>query len=270
MSIHTYKNGMSLLKSLGVSEINLTGGEPLIVKNINEYISIANDFGLNVGLSTNAKGLSKQRIDELVAFGVTRFAFSIDSLDERETEKVRSGSNVKNILNVIAHVKTLKNISLSITAVITAVNYKSLYKLMLFSARNNITLNIQPVFLGDASNESPLLNFDYCSSEWGRFVRTMEIWGNHYKVSEYQKIVVKYLQTGVVDYQKCGLKGKVLVIYPSGDVFPCFFANEFFMGNVNTDKQSILCENLLGFSHSGNSCYRSACIVSGYNWEAYL
>lgn len=80
---------------LGVNKIRLTGGEPLLRKNLSELISnIKSIEGIEeVALTTNA-GLLNPVLDDLVAAGLDRITISIDALEADLFSQI-TGTQVK-------------------------------------------------------------------------------------------------------------------------------------------------------------------------------
>ncbi len=66
----------------GVEKIRLTGGEPLIRRNIEQLIAMLAEIpGLDLTLTTNGSSLAK-KANALKAAGLTRITVSLDSLDD--------------------------------------------------------------------------------------------------------------------------------------------------------------------------------------------
>src|SRR5262245_23731341 len=66
---------------LGVEKIRLTGGEPLIRRDLHKLVEMLSPLGAEVTLTTNASLLSKQ-ISSLKKAGLNRVTVSLDSLDD--------------------------------------------------------------------------------------------------------------------------------------------------------------------------------------------
>ena len=67
---------------LGVRKLRLTGGEPLLRRNVEELVArLAALGGLDLTLTTNASLLA-QKADALASAGLTRVTVSLDSLDD--------------------------------------------------------------------------------------------------------------------------------------------------------------------------------------------
>ena len=71
-----------LFKALGVEKIRLTGGEPLLRRNLEQLIEMLAPLGLDLTLTTNGSLLAK-KARALKAAGLRRITVSLDSLDER-------------------------------------------------------------------------------------------------------------------------------------------------------------------------------------------
>ncbi|WP_369177432.1 GTP 3',8-cyclase MoaA [Candidatus Thiodubiliella endoseptemdiera] len=97
-----------LFSELGVSKVRLTGGEPLIRKNILSLVEMLGKIpNINdMPLSTNAH-LLKQHAQELQHLGVNRVNISIDSLQEKRFSDITRGGDLS---------KVIKGIDAAITA----------------------------------------------------------------------------------------------------------------------------------------------------------
>ena len=71
-----------LFKTLGVEKIRLTGGEPLLRRNLEQLIGMLAPLGLDLTLTTNGSLLAK-KARALKAAGLKRITVSLDSLDDR-------------------------------------------------------------------------------------------------------------------------------------------------------------------------------------------
>ena len=65
---------------LGIEEVRLTGGEPLLRRDLVDVVSGIAALGVEVSMTTNALGLDKVATD-LVSAGLTRVNISLDTLD---------------------------------------------------------------------------------------------------------------------------------------------------------------------------------------------
>src|SRR5215472_9040768 len=67
---------------LGVLQLSLTGGEPLVRKDLASLIASGRKAGLYVNMITSGVGLSEERLAELVDAGLEHLQLSFQDLDE--------------------------------------------------------------------------------------------------------------------------------------------------------------------------------------------
>jgi len=83
----------------GVSHVRLTGGEPLVRKNLTRLISMLASLRGLADLSMTTNGiLLEQYAPELAAAGLKRLNVSLDSLNPRRFETITRGGNLKDVL----------------------------------------------------------------------------------------------------------------------------------------------------------------------------
>jgi pyrroloquinoline quinone biosynthesis protein E len=68
--------------ALGVLQLHLTGGEPLVRKDLAELIASGRSAGLYVNMITSGVGLTEERLAELVEVGLEHLQLSFQDLDE--------------------------------------------------------------------------------------------------------------------------------------------------------------------------------------------
>ena len=66
--------------SLGLEKVRITGGEPLLRKDLPKLIEMLSALGIEIALTTNASLLKKYAKD-LHSAGLTRVTVSLDALD---------------------------------------------------------------------------------------------------------------------------------------------------------------------------------------------
>jgi len=89
----------------GVTKIRVTGGEPLVRRNIMDIMSRLSNFlgnGLEeLTLTTNGTQLSKHA-EQLAKLGVRRINLSLDSLNPESFARITRGGNLSKVLDGIA------------------------------------------------------------------------------------------------------------------------------------------------------------------------
>ena len=92
-------------KPLGLTKVRITGGEPLLRRDISTLIGKISSLGLEVALTTNGSLLSKAA-PTLAEAGLSRVTVSLDSIDqEMHTRMTDSNIPVSDILEGIARAR---------------------------------------------------------------------------------------------------------------------------------------------------------------------
>jgi pyrroloquinoline quinone biosynthesis protein E len=74
--------------ALGVLQLSLTGGEPLVRKDLAGLIAAGHKAGLYVNMITSGVGLTEERLAELVAAGLEHLQLSFQDLDEASANHI--------------------------------------------------------------------------------------------------------------------------------------------------------------------------------------
>ena len=69
IQLHEYREIITEAKELGLEDVQLSGGEPLLIKKVGNYIRVAKNKGVKVGVFTNGI-LLRKRLPELISAGV--------------------------------------------------------------------------------------------------------------------------------------------------------------------------------------------------------
>jgi len=113
LKFEDWKSIIDDLKKNGIKNIHLTGGEPLLRKDIRELISYSSQNGFVVGLTTNGMLIQKENLEDFVNAGLRSVAISMDAVGA-EYDKMRGVSNaferVKEAVSVISQVKKERKI----------------------------------------------------------------------------------------------------------------------------------------------------------------
>lgn len=96
------------LHAMGAAAIGITGGEPLLRRDVTEMIARARGHGLPVTITTNALLLTEPRARELVAAAPTNVNVSIDSGRHDVNDRLRGGRNV--LARTLERVRLLRDL----------------------------------------------------------------------------------------------------------------------------------------------------------------
>src|SRR3989338_424818 len=101
LSLNELKRLLRIFKSLGVTKIRFTGGEPLLRTDLPEIIREAGFFGVeDISLTTNALLLFSQ-LEKCVAAGLKRINISLDTLRQDRFLKITGVKGLESVLNGI-------------------------------------------------------------------------------------------------------------------------------------------------------------------------
>ena len=90
---------MDAMVQLGVKKIRLTGGEPLVRKDLEQIVAQTASYPevRDISMTTNAQGLA-DRIDALKAAGLKRINISVDSLKDSVNSEMTRGGDLREVL----------------------------------------------------------------------------------------------------------------------------------------------------------------------------
>ncbi len=165
---------------LGVSSIRVTGGEPLLRKNLPDLISrLSQISGVDdISLSTNGTQLTKYSKD-LKQAGLNRINVSLDSLDPNEFSEICGKNVLDKVLLGLDSAKQAGFSPIKINAVYSQKTpLSSAESLIEYAMRNQFTVRfIEVMPVGDTGRNVGISNLQslkkYCESKYG-LVETLE------------------------------------------------------------------------------------------------
>src|SRR5688572_23255584 len=121
MGTEDWKRVFTQARQLGVLQLGLSGGEPLIRKDLEELALHARGLGLYTTLVTSGLGLTRARAERLRDAGLEHIQVSIQDADPEVAERIAGVSSVKQKRAAVALVKEL-GFALSINVVLHRAN----------------------------------------------------------------------------------------------------------------------------------------------------
>jgi pyrroloquinoline quinone biosynthesis protein E len=112
LSTEDWKRVFQQAAKMSVLHLHLTGGEPLVRKDLEELIASAREAGLYVNMITSGVGLTEERLGNLVKAGLEHLQLSFQDLDEASANHI-AGTRAHAIK--LALVPVLKKFSLAFT-----------------------------------------------------------------------------------------------------------------------------------------------------------
>ena len=116
-----------ILAANNVKRVTIGGGEPTLVKGLDDILHIFKKAGIPVDLHTNGSTLSHKRLEQLKR-SIDTLGLPIDSLDDKIQTKIRASGHLKQIKQVIENAQEL-GYNLEYHAVATYLNINGLPKL---------------------------------------------------------------------------------------------------------------------------------------------
>ena len=230
--------------------LNVTGGEPLMRKDLFEIMDYANRLGYPWGMTTNGMLINDEIIKKMIDTNMQTISISLDGLKETH-EAFRKVPN--SFDKIITGIKKLQEVpSIKIVQVTTVANKKNLqeldalYQLMLdLKVKYWRVVNVDPIGRAKDNKDILLEPKDY-----------VYLWNFIKKIREEKLIKVDYgcshyldidLEKEIRDnYFICATGIYVASILSNGDIFVCPNVprrKEFIQGNIKTDNFLEVWEN---------------------------
>ncbi|MBN3033554.1 MAG: radical SAM protein [Candidatus Saganbacteria bacterium] len=227
--------------ALGWCQFNVSGGEPLILKNFDEVLRALMPEKFHIGISTNGYFLTAEKAKHLKAAGLDKVMISLDSYDEalHNANRASDGAYGK----AIAAIWNSKNAGLDtiIQHVITHQNARTdaTVKLAQFAQENGFSLDLVIAkALGQWEGRHDVL----IDAEDAKFLREL----NQKYPAARRDVFPSYGMRG-----GCGALKGCFHISQYGDVFPCVFMH-ITIGNVLDEPLKTIVDRGLKIKYFGN------------------
>ena len=235
MTLETVKKIIPALKKLGVEEVHITGGEPLVNKEFFEIARCLHENGFGTRVQTNGILITPDIAKRLKECGIEYVLISIDGLEKTHNS---FRNNDKSFDYAIKAVKICLEAGLY-TRVNTVINKSNVQDLPeLFKYINNSFFYLTPV--GRGKN---IKNLMLSLEEWKEVEKIVEKSGRENKCIE--KIRLQNVIKNNEDDKKC--RDDNCLILANGDVYHCvfFIYSPYKLGNIyNEDLYEIWTKNI--------------------------
>src|SRR5580692_4560456 len=131
------------LKRLGVVVLDVTGGEPLLYRNIIEMLAAAKKMRFITSITTN--GMLYPKFAEQLVGKVDALLFSIDSTDGDEHDRIRATKSFDLALDALSVARKLRQ-PLYISHVVTNESYDHVDEMIRFAKDQGAILYLNPCF----------------------------------------------------------------------------------------------------------------------------
>lgn len=232
------------IANLNVFSILLTGGEPLLRKDLEDLVHVCASKKIITGISTNGYLLSDERIDSLVSAGATGFAISLDGIDAQTHDTFR---RLKGLYDrVISSIKTLvdKKVEIGVLVTITKMNVAQIPDIIqLLDSMGVPQISLLRFKMTGKAKENPWLNPD--PADYIRLLR--EVYTTQKEIDNalilYPDVPMKFFEKSISSefYEQLKKEGRVelcgagiisLTISSNGNIKPCDVSGDASLGNI--------------------------------------
>lgn len=252
------------IKKLNGAYVCLSGGEPTLVYNIDEYIKIANKYGLATRINTNGWGVTYEKLNNWVNLGLDQIVLSVYSLNKSIIREVRGTEAMYDRMikaaDVIKNIKEKSGLIFVLQTVIMKDNYVEMPEILEFALEHNAD-RFWASYLEDAVSlkdirmeEIDIDNFKNIIIPKMKKIIKNKICNENLKEKLLNNID-NYYTNSFNDYIyhrecfECPFIGKSFTFYPNGNVDPCpgheyFKSDKQFMVDYKKIDEFMNIENL--------------------------
>ena len=244
------------LRTIGVTHIIFTGGEPLLRKDIYDIIVQAKRQGFFTSLLTNGEKITPDTIADLEVASLDALIISLDSLVDRTLKAPKA-----QVIKVTLH----SSIPLSLITAVTLKNAPEVKDLHDFSRSLSIGHLFGPAYLPAGSphfKDYSIRNLP--TDKWDSLREDMQAWAEYSGMERYCELMFDfYTNGGNHNPDQCLMGTGSLVINADGTVLPCFHREDLTCGNVLRDDIGTIVRRLHAASSriEDASCFGEHCIT---------
>jgi len=228
----------SVLSKMGVGFLIITGGEPLLYKNIVEAVNIFNEAGISVRIQSNGLLFTREKLKELKDAGLDGITISLHSLSKEKMEFI---TNIPDALQKIFKAMHLytevfpsKNHIRGLNMVVSAFNIEEAPCMVEFATRIGYTVSLIPVhlsrdkdFIVRREEEKFFFNethFSVIDRVYKELISMKKKGYNIYNSKRFLQETPEFLKHGKTSW-RCESPDLYFSISPSGTFLPCVDLN---------------------------------------------
>ncbi|MFP3178559.1 MAG: radical SAM protein [Thermocladium sp.] len=233
-------------KEVGVPLILMSGGEPLMRRDLIDIAKHAAGLGIKLVLSTNGTMITREVAEELKGIGFSYIGISLDSIDAEYHDKFRGVKGAFSLALAGIRNSLDAGLDVGLRFTVTAMNIERAADYIDFAA--SIGVNRVTFYHLSASGRAGKLGREwwYSPQQYARFMETIIKYAEKYAgkleiettLAPYDGIYIALRSGGdpepylrfVESTGGCGRK--IISIYPNGDVYPCQFIDFVKLGNI--------------------------------------
>jgi pyrroloquinoline quinone biosynthesis protein E len=215
---------LSDAETLGVVQVHFTGGEPLLRSELEALVAHARNLGLYSSLITSGLGLTRERLQQLLAAGLDHVQVSIQGMSDADGVQIAGRAGLTQKLRVMEWVRELE-LPLTINVVLHRHNIEQIPELIDLAER----LGAERLELANSQYLGwALANRDYLLPDDAQIERAREQ-ANAAKQRLRGRMELLFVlpdyHAGVVRACMQGWASRYIVVSPDGMVLPCHQAH---------------------------------------------
>ncbi|NOG83332.1 MAG: radical SAM protein [Planctomycetes bacterium] len=216
---------VSEMSEIGVSNLHLTGGEPLLRKDLKEIITAATSSRIRTHLVTKF-AITASQAKDLAAAGTTRITYSLDSTLPKETSVLTGSRNFweEAIIAITAIMEA--GIPIELNTVLTSININSLENLFKLAVQYGIpklTLSTFRPQLNDIFSDNSLVLVPSKKDMVKiKLDELQEKYGHKVEIKFYGSSKLKEISLNM-NQKICGVAFEELHLLPDGSVTHCHY-----------------------------------------------
>lgn len=234
--IHVFEKICQNIIKLNGSYVCLSGGEPTIVPEIDEYIKIAHDYALSVRINTNGWGITEEKLERWLKNGLDQVVLSVYSLEPYTMQLTRGNPEIykrtMQAVQILKNARQSQKFMFIMQTIIMRHNYRELPDLLCFAIDNSCD-RFWPSYLEDAINLPNIRMTPELVQEFRHEIvpRMKQVINkkivNADKAKGLNEVIEHYYENGYDGYiyhkqgECCLWSGSHFTFYPNGTIDPC-------------------------------------------------
>lgn len=234
---------MNQLSAMGTLGLTISGGEPLLHKDIAAILQYARKMDFSVSVLSNATLLTDELIDIIKEINISLFQVSIYSMnpDEHDVITTVKGSHQKSMGNIEKLIA--KDIPVQISCPVMKTNRNSYKDVLLWAYGHKIKAYTDFIMMAKANLDTSNLENRISVQETEALIRDI------IEVDEHYRVFCEEIPPRSVDFEKyknqpvCGVGVDNICVVANGNLYPCAGWQDYVIGNAYEQKIGDVWEN---------------------------
>ena len=239
-------------------DILLTGGEPLLYKDLKKVINNLRDEVNDMALLTNGILLTNEWMELIEKKRITLHV-SLDSLNKDYNDKYRGGFEV-----IYKNLQKLKNYKINVIVCMTMSyeNIDDVEKMISYTSDEGFILNLN---LYSLKSDNPLAWENATKTQREKGIVQVEKWISHTNRIAKGKIMIEFIKKGHIIMPVCYNKEHTLTIHTDGQIYPCLVNRRLTYGNIYLDSFDYIIKRFNKFrTANSKDCFCLDCLGMYY------